>query len=163
MSREVWGDPPDPEPDPCELCGEEIGYTKDCRLCTEFVRAETAENELSSLRTTLAHRLRILKSRPFYEDAKKENGVGLEFLMGVTLVSSIKGVLYPHENHPDLVEEAERTLLTSENAGICTRRNQAVLACTRTNPVHRYMIRSVRTVCSTVLYTRRLNVRAKKC
>lgn len=116
MSREVWGDPPDPEPNPCDLCEEEMGSTTGCKLCDEFNRANKAEYELSRLKTTLAHRLRILRSRDVYEGRKKENGISVEFLMAVNLLCGIKGVLYPHEIHPGVLAEAEQALLTRENA-----------------------------------------------
>lgn len=116
MSREVWGDPPDPEPNPCDLCNAELGSTADCKLCQEFDRANNAEHELSRLKMTLAHRLRILRSRDVYENRKKENGVSVQLLMAIDLLCGIKGVLYPHESDPAMLAEAERALLTNENA-----------------------------------------------
>lgn len=116
MSREAWGDPPDQEPNLCDLCNEEMGSTTDCKLCQEFDRANEAEHELSRLKMTLAHRLRILRSRDIYEDRKKENGISVQFLMAVNLLCGIKGILYPHESDPAMLAEAERALLTNANS-----------------------------------------------
>jgi hypothetical protein len=116
MSWEAWGTPPDPEPNPCELCGEELGSVAGCKLCEESTRADKAELELYRLKATLAHRLRILRSRKVYEDGKKENGVSVEFLTAITLLSGIPGVLEPHEVAPRVLAEAEQALLTYENA-----------------------------------------------
>jgi hypothetical protein len=115
MSWEVWGDPPDPQSNPCELCEEELGSSVGCKLCDEFNRANKAELELMQLRQTLRHRFRILKTRNIYEGAKKENGVSVELLQAMSLLFGIKGVLHPHEYEPVLVAEAEKALLTFEN------------------------------------------------
>lgn len=115
MSWEVWGTPPDPEPNPCALCDEELGSSVGCKLCDEFNRANKAELELMTLRQTLRHRLRILKSRPIYEGKQKENGVSVELLQAITLLCGIPGVLYPHETDARFVAEAEKALLTFEN------------------------------------------------
>lgn len=116
MNMEVWGYPQEQEPNPCNLCDEEMGSTSDCRLCQEFNRANKAEYELSRFQTTLAHRLRILRSRDVYEGRQKENGISVQFLMAVNLLCGIKGILYPHESEPAMLAEAERALLTNENA-----------------------------------------------
>ena len=117
MSWEAWGTPPDPEPNPCELCDEELGSSVGCKLCEEFNRANKAERDLMQLRHTLAHRIRILRTRNVYEGAKKENGVSVELLQAITLIAGIPGVLYPHEVESRLLAEAEKALLTMENAG----------------------------------------------
>lgn len=115
MSWEVWGTPPDPEPVMCNLCENELGSSSDCQCCKEATRADKAELELMTLRQTLRHRLRILKSRNIYEGAKKENGVSVELLQAITLLCGTPSVLYPHETDPRFVAEAEKALLTFEN------------------------------------------------
>lgn len=115
MSLELMGNTPE-EPVMCDLCGERLGSSDDCELCRAVNRADKAESDLATLRTVLAHRLRILGSRPVYEDGKKENGISVEFLMAVTLLSGIKGILHPHEVEPLAVAEAERALLSHDNA-----------------------------------------------
>lgn len=119
MNMEVWGDPQEGwewEPNPCELCDEEMGSTADCNLCREFNRADRAEYELYRLRSTLAHRLRILRTRDIYKGGNPKNGVSVELIMAMNLLLGIKGVLYPHEFERSWVAEAERALLTNENA-----------------------------------------------
>lgn len=115
MSWEVWGTPEDPEPVMCELCGNELGSSCDCQCCNEASRADKVFSELASLKVTLAHRLRILKSRSIYEDGKKENGVSVELLQAMTLLFGIPGVLHPHEVDPRFVAEAQKALLVFEN------------------------------------------------
>lgn len=115
MSLEVWGTPEYPEPVMCDLCDNELGSSKNCQCCKEASRADKVQLELVMLKTTLPHRLRILKTRTIYEGGKKENGVSVQLLQAMTLLFGIEGVLYPHEIEPHLLAEAEKALLVFEN------------------------------------------------
>lgn len=115
MSWEAWGTPDDPEPVICAMCDNDLGSTVGCKLCEATSRADKAESEFYRLKLTLAHRLRIMRSRKVYEDGKKENGISVEMLMAQTLLFGIPGVLLPHETSPLMVAEAEKALLTFEN------------------------------------------------
>lgn len=115
MSYEAWGEPPDPEPDPCEWCEAEfIGSSADCRLCKEFARAEENSLELVKLRGIVRHRLRILRTRSVYEGGKLENGVSVELLMAMTLLQGVPGLDLEDVN-PVALAEAEKALLTIAN------------------------------------------------
>ena len=46
MSREAWGDPPDPEPQMCPLCGEQW-HAEGCELGAEVSRRLKAEKRCS--------------------------------------------------------------------------------------------------------------------
>lgn len=52
MSREAWGDPPDPEPQMCPLCGGEY-HVEGCELGEEVSRRLKAESEVSRLRAAV--------------------------------------------------------------------------------------------------------------
>jgi hypothetical protein len=52
MSREAWGDPPDPEPQMCPLCGGEW-HAEGCELGQEVARRLKAERAAGKLRAAL--------------------------------------------------------------------------------------------------------------
>ena len=52
MSREAWGDPPDPEPQCCPNCGEQQ-HTDGCEVCELDKRRIAAEGETIRLRLLL--------------------------------------------------------------------------------------------------------------
>lgn len=52
MSREAWGDPPDPEPQFCPNCGEQQ-HTDGCEVCELDKRRIAAESEVNRLRCQL--------------------------------------------------------------------------------------------------------------
>jgi hypothetical protein len=115
MSWEAWGTPDDPEPNPCEMCENEIGSSSDCKLCLEHSRAEKAGSALNNLVISLRHRVRILRSRSVYEQGKKDNGVSVELLQAITLLAATPG-LEMEGLDPRFVVEAQKALLTLENA-----------------------------------------------
>lgn len=53
MSREAWGDPPDPEPQHCPLCGG-TEHVEGCELGMEAARRAAAETEARTLRCRYA-------------------------------------------------------------------------------------------------------------
>ncbi len=53
MSREAWGDPPDPEPQRCPVCDGEW-HTEGCELGEEVSRRLKAETEARTLRCRYA-------------------------------------------------------------------------------------------------------------
>lgn len=50
MSREAWGDPPDPEPERCPVCDGE-SHVEGCELGAEASRRLAAEREVLTLRS----------------------------------------------------------------------------------------------------------------
>ena len=52
MSREAWGDPPDPEPQFCPLCGERE-HVEGCELLAMQTRAQAAESKAARMQTAL--------------------------------------------------------------------------------------------------------------
>ena len=52
MSREAWGDPPDPEPQFCPLCGEQW-HAEGCELGAEVSRRIDAERASAKLQAAL--------------------------------------------------------------------------------------------------------------
>lgn len=52
MSREAWGDPPDPEPQFCPLCGEQW-HAEGCELGAEVSRRLDAERASAKLQAAL--------------------------------------------------------------------------------------------------------------
>jgi hypothetical protein len=135
MSWEAWGDPPEDDPIICGMCDNPLGSSTDCQCCQEASRASKLQSELSSLKVTLAHRLRIMRSRKVYEDGKKENGISVEMLMAMSLLSGIPGILWPHEVEPRSLAEAEKALLTFENAH-CMYSRQPGCNCLHDNKPH---------------------------
>jgi hypothetical protein len=135
MSWEAWGTPEDPEPIMCELCDNELGSSTDCQCCKEASRAAKAQSELSSLKGTLAHRLRIMRSRKVYEDGEMAKGISVEMLMAQTLLAGIPGILFPHEVDARFVAEAEKALLTFDNAH-CMYSTQPGCNCLHDNKPH---------------------------
>ena len=51
-----WDEPPDPEPNPCPFCDEELGYGKGCAHCEMAERLAKTEGDLSTLRHRLTCR-----------------------------------------------------------------------------------------------------------
>ncbi len=52
MSREAWGDPPDPEPECCPMCGQSH-HTDGCEVCDLDIQRINAEGEAMRLRADL--------------------------------------------------------------------------------------------------------------
>lgn len=67
MSREAWGDPPDPEPVCCPNCGEQT-HTEGCEVCALDMRRISAEGEAMRLRAQVAELMQAVERlRPGHE------------------------------------------------------------------------------------------------
>lgn len=56
----MYDEPPDPEPNPCPFCDEELGNNTSCEHCRVVHAARTTEGELSTLKHLLGCRARWL-------------------------------------------------------------------------------------------------------
>lgn len=104
----MYDEPPDPEPNPCPYCEEELGYGKDCAHCEMVSKLGNTESELSDLKTRLASRARLLADQSIYAEGQRENGIDPRFLMAAGLLLDLGGLKLPDEQ----VTLARNTMLS---------------------------------------------------
>lgn len=102
----MYDEPPDPEPNPCPMCEEELGYGKDCPHCAMAMESAKARAELATLRRTLGSRVRKLADQQVHADDNPANGVSPRFLMAAALLMELGGLKLPDE----LLDEARRSV-----------------------------------------------------
>ncbi len=103
----MYDEPPDPEPNPCPFCEDELGYGKDCAHCSAVEQLSKAQGELSGLKVRLGNRARLLADQPIYAEGKPENGIEPRFLMAAGLLLKLGGVALPD----DMMQVAAKSLL----------------------------------------------------
>lgn len=103
MSREAWGDPPEPEPQRCPNCGA-THHTEGCEVCDLDVQRIKAEGEAMRLRAALSGMVTLLetlrtdgKSRYCYVESRSGSMVQV-----ADAIDSARAALGPNV-------EAERT------------------------------------------------------
>lgn len=103
----MYDEPPDPEPNPCPYCEEELGYGHDCAHCKTTSELGDAKAQLSDLKVRLASRVRLLADQPVHADGEPTNGVSPKFLMAAALLMDLGGLKLPDE----LLETARASIL----------------------------------------------------
>lgn len=87
----MYDEPPDPDPNPCHYCGEDLGFGEGCAHCALADKLGTTEDALSTLQHRLACRARNLAWLP----------AGLEFSArraeGIALLLDAAGLKLPAE------------------------------------------------------------------
>lgn len=75
----MYDEPPDPEPNPCPYCEQELGYSDDCDHCKLAAKLSTTEDALSTLHHRLGCRARNLAWLPAGAEvaARRAEGVAL--------------------------------------------------------------------------------------
>lgn len=119
----MYDEPPDPEPNPCPFCEEELGCGEGCAHCEMASKAADVEGKLATLRRQIGSRVRVLADLPIYADGQRENGVNPQFLMAAGLLMELGELKLPD----DLMERARRSLLSEYGEWLSTEKDPSLI------------------------------------
>lgn len=103
----MYDEPPDPEPNPCPYCEEELGYGRDCAHCAMAAKLAETESALASLKLRIGSRVRALADQQVHADGEPANGVSPRFLMAAALLMELGDLKLPE----DMLQTARRSVL----------------------------------------------------
>ena len=77
----MYDEPPDPQPNPCPFCEDELGYGENCDHCKLAAKLSDTENSLSKLRHQLHCRARNLAWLPPGPEVAARRAEGIALLL----------------------------------------------------------------------------------
>ncbi len=115
----MYDEPPDPQPNPCPYCEDELGYGKDCQHCETVSKLGETEGKLSNLKFRIASRARLLADQPIYAEGQRESSIDPRFLMAAGLLLDLGGLELPDE----LMTLARNTMLGEYGEHVSTEKD----------------------------------------